>query len=195
MWNTTRGRSPACGAVGSALPWRGRGREFESHQVHQNISNTYSQPQHQNHALGVHLASKWLWAAWAAAGSHRAQRDDEPAARLGSTAAWAAFGRSSPIPQANTVRVGTMAPESAMYIGEADSSCYGESENVMRPRACAKACGVPLGIRQRKSRGPLNTWTAQRVTADSIIRNASLASKRPGRCLEPLPQTREVRSI
>ena len=31
----------ACGAVGSALPWHGRGREFESHQVHQNISNTY----------------------------------------------------------------------------------------------------------------------------------------------------------
>src|ERR1019366_6776278 len=26
----------ACGAVGSALPWHGRGREFESHQVHQN---------------------------------------------------------------------------------------------------------------------------------------------------------------
>ena len=24
----------ACGAVGSALPWHGRGREFESHQVH-----------------------------------------------------------------------------------------------------------------------------------------------------------------
>src|SRR5579862_7781493 len=31
----------ACGAVGSALPWHGRGREFESHQVHQNISYTY----------------------------------------------------------------------------------------------------------------------------------------------------------
>src|SRR5260370_5725931 len=31
----------ACGAVGSALPWHGRGREFESHQVHQNISKTY----------------------------------------------------------------------------------------------------------------------------------------------------------
>src|SRR5271165_6755564 len=28
----------ACGAVGSALPWHGRGREFESHQVHQNSS-------------------------------------------------------------------------------------------------------------------------------------------------------------
>src|SRR5579871_2947476 len=25
----------ACGAVGSALPWHGRGREFESLQVHQ----------------------------------------------------------------------------------------------------------------------------------------------------------------
>ena len=31
----------ACGAVGSALPWHGRGREFESLQVHQNFSNTY----------------------------------------------------------------------------------------------------------------------------------------------------------
>src|ERR1044071_33460 len=28
-------RERACGAVGSALPWHGRGREFESHQVHQ----------------------------------------------------------------------------------------------------------------------------------------------------------------
>src|SRR6516164_1746155 len=28
-------RRRACGAVGSALPWHGRGREFESHQVHQ----------------------------------------------------------------------------------------------------------------------------------------------------------------
>jgi hypothetical protein len=28
----------ACGAVGSALPWHGRGREFESHQVHQSLS-------------------------------------------------------------------------------------------------------------------------------------------------------------
>ena len=27
----------ACGAVGSALPWHGRGREFESHQVHQTL--------------------------------------------------------------------------------------------------------------------------------------------------------------
>jgi hypothetical protein len=41
----------ACGAVGSALPWHGRGREFESHQVHQNISNTYrlSPGQEQSH--------------------------------------------------------------------------------------------------------------------------------------------------
>src|SRR5262249_14085139 len=33
-----RGRSvkPAFGAVGSALAWHGRCREFESHQVHQN---------------------------------------------------------------------------------------------------------------------------------------------------------------
>src|SRR5436309_2734801 len=30
----------ACGAVGSALPWHGRGREFESHQVHQNFANS-----------------------------------------------------------------------------------------------------------------------------------------------------------
>src|ERR1700737_3963806 len=41
-----RVKSPerACGAVGSALPWHGRGREFESHQVHQNVSNTYRPP-------------------------------------------------------------------------------------------------------------------------------------------------------
>ena len=29
----------ACGAVGSALPWHGRGREFESHQVHQTFQS------------------------------------------------------------------------------------------------------------------------------------------------------------
>src|SRR5437899_5916904 len=32
----------ACGAVGSALPWHGRGREFESHQVHHSIQKRYS---------------------------------------------------------------------------------------------------------------------------------------------------------
>ena len=48
----------ACGAVGSALPWHGRGREFESHQVHQNISNTYRSPASQNVAAGVQLESK-----------------------------------------------------------------------------------------------------------------------------------------
>src|SRR5208337_3180768 len=31
----------ACGAVGSALPWHGRGREFESHQVHQLLRLTF----------------------------------------------------------------------------------------------------------------------------------------------------------
>src|SRR5512138_2592773 len=47
----------ACGAVGSALPWHGRGREFESHQVHQNLSNTYSQPESRKPTFGVHLAA------------------------------------------------------------------------------------------------------------------------------------------
>src|ERR1035437_1028523 len=48
----------ACGAVGSALPWHGRGREFESHQVHQNVSNTYRPPASQNVVAGVQLESK-----------------------------------------------------------------------------------------------------------------------------------------
>src|ERR1039458_9910308 len=34
-WCIRMKRDGACGAVGSALPWHGRGREFESHQVHQ----------------------------------------------------------------------------------------------------------------------------------------------------------------
>src|SRR5271165_4654131 len=48
----------ACGAVGSALPWHGRGREFESHQVHQSVSSTYRPPARQNVASGVQLESK-----------------------------------------------------------------------------------------------------------------------------------------
>ena len=43
-----------------ALPWHGRGREFESHQVHQNVSNTYrpsatqeSSPQSPNSHLSM----------------------------------------------------------------------------------------------------------------------------------------------
>src|SRR5208283_231761 len=43
---------------GSALPWHGRGREFESHQVHQNVSYTYRFPARQNVATGVQLESK-----------------------------------------------------------------------------------------------------------------------------------------
>src|ERR1700730_15970186 len=37
-------RQWACGAVGSALPWHGRGREFEPPQVHQSLS--YWKPAH-----------------------------------------------------------------------------------------------------------------------------------------------------
>ena len=48
----------SCGAVGSALPWHGRGREFESHQVHQNVSYTYRFPARQDVATGVQLESK-----------------------------------------------------------------------------------------------------------------------------------------
>src|SRR5262249_61284942 len=60
----------ACGAVGSALPWHGRGREFESHQVHQNISNTYrSQPSHEprrRSPSGVQTSAEHghAWASW-----------------------------------------------------------------------------------------------------------------------------------
>src|SRR5437016_2539415 len=48
----------ACGAVGSALPWHGRGREFESHQVHQNASNTYRHSPARLLARGVQVESK-----------------------------------------------------------------------------------------------------------------------------------------
>ena len=48
----------ACGAVGSALPWHGRGREFESHQVHQIVSNTYGPRPMKFLARGVQLESK-----------------------------------------------------------------------------------------------------------------------------------------
>jgi hypothetical protein len=54
-------RKWACGAVGSALPWHGRGREFESHQVHQNIPalrQFRGQPRSQDHSLSTeHLHS------------------------------------------------------------------------------------------------------------------------------------------
>jgi hypothetical protein len=43
----------ACGAVGSALPWHGRGREFESHQVHQNPHNKGLNQINNNLAIGV----------------------------------------------------------------------------------------------------------------------------------------------
>src|ERR1019366_2993539 len=48
----------ACGAVGSALPWHGRGREFESHQVHHNFSNTYIRSLPRKPRFGVQLESK-----------------------------------------------------------------------------------------------------------------------------------------
>src|SRR5207302_6387067 len=48
----------ACGAVGSALPWHGRGREFESHQVHQKVSNTYRFSPTREGIDGVQMESK-----------------------------------------------------------------------------------------------------------------------------------------
>ena len=48
----------ACGAVGSALPWHGRGQWFESLQVHQSPSNTYGPWPAKFLARGVQLESK-----------------------------------------------------------------------------------------------------------------------------------------
>ena len=42
-------RNRACGAVGSALPWHGRGREFESHQVHQTFRRLTLTPNYQSY--------------------------------------------------------------------------------------------------------------------------------------------------
>ena len=50
----------ACGAVGSALPWHGRGRRFEPDQVHQNVSNTYRSPARQNLASPLLSSAPWL---------------------------------------------------------------------------------------------------------------------------------------
>ncbi len=57
----------ACGAVGSALPWHGRGREFESHQVHQ-IPQTLSNVT----ALGVRFWSPNGVQIWTPANEARA---------------------------------------------------------------------------------------------------------------------------
>src|SRR5450755_472050 len=48
----------ACGAVGSALPWHGRGQGFESLQVHQNVSNTYGPRPSDFPFTGVQMESK-----------------------------------------------------------------------------------------------------------------------------------------
>ncbi len=42
----------ACGAVGSALPWHGRGRGFESHQVHQTFQTLTNSKLTNLHQLG-----------------------------------------------------------------------------------------------------------------------------------------------
>src|SRR6202044_3540481 len=47
----------ACGAVGSALPWHGRGRRFEPVRVHHNFSKTYRFWPLEKAACGVHLES------------------------------------------------------------------------------------------------------------------------------------------
>jgi len=43
---------------GPYLPWHGRGREFESHQVHQNISYTYRLMPPRNLIAGVQMESE-----------------------------------------------------------------------------------------------------------------------------------------
>ena len=55
----------ACGAVGSALPWHGRGRQFESDQVHQNkpqqnldLRKCLCASTSRKRSRGVHLESK-----------------------------------------------------------------------------------------------------------------------------------------
>jgi hypothetical protein len=45
----------ACGAVGSALPWHGRGQGFESLQVHQSPLKTYGYPAGEEVVAGVQL--------------------------------------------------------------------------------------------------------------------------------------------
>ncbi len=55
----------AWGAIGRALPWHGRGREFESHQVHQNkaqqnidLRKCLRASTWRKRSRGVHLESK-----------------------------------------------------------------------------------------------------------------------------------------
>ncbi len=79
-WKIASGTMWACGAVGSALPWHGRGREFESHQVHQNkaqqnidLRKCLRASTARKRSRGDHLESKlakiwtpaWqLWMSW-----------------------------------------------------------------------------------------------------------------------------------
>ncbi len=58
----------ACGAVGSALPWHGRGRRFEPDQVHQNPSNTYSRSNRQKCCRRSPTGVQTPFDAWAAMG-------------------------------------------------------------------------------------------------------------------------------
>jgi len=58
----TENRSPVNSVIANSLiflKWHGRGREFESHQVHQKFSNTYRIPAGQNVAAGVQPDSKY----------------------------------------------------------------------------------------------------------------------------------------
>src|SRR5665213_1386357 len=64
----------ACGAVGSALPWHGRGQGFESLQVHQNkpqqnieLRKGLRASRSRKRSRGVHLESK-LAKIWTPAG-------------------------------------------------------------------------------------------------------------------------------
>jgi hypothetical protein len=75
-------RNRACGAVGSALPWHGRGREFESHQVHQNkaqqnidLRKCLCASTSRKRSPGVHLESK-LAKIWTPTGGSRCREPD-----------------------------------------------------------------------------------------------------------------------
>src|SRR5271166_2935166 len=80
----------ACGAVGSALPWHGRGREFESHQVHQNkpqqnidLRKWLCASTSRKRSRGVHLESKFakIWTPASGFGC-RGSKDGATCARL-----------------------------------------------------------------------------------------------------------------
>ena len=59
----------ACGAVGSALPWHGRGRRFEPVQVHHNLSNTYRPPASHTRNHRSPTGVQTPFDAWAAMGT------------------------------------------------------------------------------------------------------------------------------